>query len=409
MRTCIHRGGRRRKVTALVASVVATSALGCPAGEPREAGAASATFEVAAEPSLVIGELGSEVSLHRIWPPARRLVDGRILVPDGVFSPRLLVFSPDGKALGTIGREGDGPGEHAFIGSVQAGPDDSIFVYDRGHQRLSVFMSDGRLVRSATFAVTQGVTGGDGLERVTRLADGIWVAAGTQSVRNPPPGTIVRDTIVIGVVNGRMEELRSLERVPARMSTSIEIEGRGLFGAPPFSPTALHATWGRCVFVSSGETPRIAVYASDGTRVSEFDGPGTLRPVTEQHLEARLAWRLSISPEEEHPMERRLMQSVAKTENLPFYHALLVDAWGHVWLQEYEPPWGQGPRWYVLSQTGDLLADVVMPKDMTVHEISEYGVLATTVGEFDEERIEVLPWITAPSPAAPPLPACVAS
>jgi hypothetical protein len=193
------------------------------------------------------------------------------------------------------------------------------------------------------------------------------------------------------------------------MSTTTEIDGRRLFGDPPFSSMVLHATWGRCVFMSSGETPRLAVYASDGALVAEFDGPGTLRPVTERHLEARLTWLLSMAPEEEQPSTRRFMQSVATPENLPYYHAMLVDPWGRIWLQEYEPPWGQGPRWYVLSQSADHLADVIMPKDMTVHEIAAYGVLAKTVGEYDEERIEVLPWITEPSQAAPPLAQCEVS
>ena len=96
-------------------------------------------------------------------------------------------------------------------------------------------------------------------------------------------------------------------------------------------------------------------------------------------------------------------------QRVPYYHALVVDPWGHVWLQEYEPPWGPGPRWYVLSQAGEQLADIVMPKELTVHGISKDDILAGTVGEYDEERIEVLPWITKPSRAASPLPQCEAA
>ena len=401
--------GRIRRATRLCLAAL-WSGLACSPEDPAEAGGAPVAWEVAAEPTLVIGALGSETTLHLAWPSAPRLSDGRILVADGGLSPRLSVFSPAGEALGTIGREGDGPGEHGLIGSVQAGPDDSIFVYDRGHQRLSVFASDGHLARSATLAVTPGPTGEGGpLRGVTRLHDGVFVGRGDERPRPSEPGTIVRDTIPIGLVDGLLEDFRMLEALPGMMWTTTEVDGRRLFGDAPFSPVVLHATWGRCVFVSSGESPRIAVYASDGVLVAEFDGPGVLRPVTEQHLDTRLTWTLRRASEEEHPSTHRFMQSVATTEHLPYYFALLVDPWGHVWLQEYEPPWGQGPRWYVLSQSGEHLANVTMPKDMTVHEIGAYGVLAKTVGEYDEERIEVLPWITEPSRAAPPLAECEVS
>jgi hypothetical protein len=160
--------------------------------------------------------------------------------------------------------------------------------------------------------------------------------------------------------------------------------------------------------MSSAETPRIVVYASDGSRVAEFDGPGTLRPVSPQHLDARLEWLVKRANEGHEEATRRIHENAVHTDHLPYYHALVVDPWGHLWLQEYEPPWGPGPRWYVLSQAGQHLADIVMPKELTVHAISEDDILAGTVGEYDEERIEVLPWITKPSRAASPLPQCEA-
>jgi hypothetical protein len=347
-------------------------ALACSPGEREEAGASSVAWELAAEPTLVIGALGSESAFHFIGAAAR-LADGRIVVADGFLSPRLSLFAPTGEPLDSIGRQGDGLGEHAVIGSVQAGPDDSLFVYDRGHQRLSVFTNDGRLVRSVSFAVTDGVTGSDGLESVTRLEDGVWVGAGQQSLKRAAPGTIERDTIAVGLLDGVLEGFRPLERLPAMMTTTTSVGGRNAFGPPSFSPRVVHATWGRCVFVSSAETPRIVVYASDGTRVTEFDGPGTLRPVSPQHLDARLEWAVERANEGHEEATRRIYENAVHTDHLPYYHALVVDPWGHVWLQEYEPPWGPGPRWYVLSQAGEHLADVVMPEELTVHAISEDG------------------------------------
>lgn len=49
---------------------------------------------------------------------------------------------------------------------------------------------------------------------------------------------------------------------------------------------------------------------------------------------------------------------------------------------------------------------MVMPKTMTVVAITEDGVLGGTIGELDEEMVELLPLIGRPSQIAIPLPQC---
>ena len=75
---------------------------------------------------------------------ARRLRDGRVVIANG--KPlELRLYDAHGKLLRRIGRTGDGPGE--FRGRLDLVPagGDSLFVYDQGSQRLSLFGPDGKL------------------------------------------------------------------------------------------------------------------------------------------------------------------------------------------------------------------------------------------------------------------------
>jgi hypothetical protein len=66
---------------------------------------------------------------------------GRILVADDL-SHHVVVFARDGRYVGTIGRRGAGPGEFESPWEVATDARDSIFVWDMGQARISVFGPD---------------------------------------------------------------------------------------------------------------------------------------------------------------------------------------------------------------------------------------------------------------------------
>ena len=366
---------------------------------------AEGEWRIVGEPTVVIGAgADPEIALDNVTAAAH-LSDGAILVVDG--SSRLTEFARDGGYDGTIGRQGDGPGEFQWITSLQVGPSDSLFIFDNVWQRLTVFSSDRRPVRMPTFRVEAGVTGADGLFGVTRLADGVWVGTGAESTIFGPPDEIVRDTIVVGLLDGSLSRLRPLIRLPGRMSTSTMIDGRPIFGTPPFTPEVIFATWGRCIFFSTAEEPLIWAYGSDGELVTTFVGPGARRSITQEHLETRLKYDLRNASVADTARSRRLLFDIARPTHLPYFHRMEIDQWGHVWLQEYAPPWGVGRRWFVLSQAGEHLSTVIMPKAMKVFSISEAGVLGRSLGPLDEEMVELFPLRERPAQPATPLRECV--
>jgi hypothetical protein len=138
------------------------------------------------------------------------------MIVAGSRSSQLTVFSAEGYPLNAIGGTGDGPGEFRLITSLQGGPDDSLFVFDGGAQRLTVFSGDGRRARTATFRITSG----DGLTSVMRLTDGIWVGKEHESIQGGQPYEIVRDTIAIGLLDATLAGFQALEHLPERPDPS---------------------------------------------------------------------------------------------------------------------------------------------------------------------------------------------
>jgi hypothetical protein len=365
-------------------------------------------WEVDSVPSVVVGTEASGMLFSRpSW--AVRFSDGRIAVADGGTSSRVSLFSPQGVFEEEVGRTGQGPGEFQWVTHMTRGPEDSLYVYDRSLQRLTAFSRSRDPARIAHFLPPSDGSARGGLNRVFRLENDVWAGQGMESMVAAPPGTLAQDTVAVGLMDADLTEYSRLALVPGLMTTTTVHVGGARPMIPAFTPQALTATWGRCVFVTYTGSPKISVYASDGSLVTTFDGPGTRRPVTRRLLDERLEAHLERFPDADPRWYESLFKETAHTTHLPFYSSMLLDQRGHLWLQEYSPPYGFGTRWSVLTQAGDFMAHVGVPHDLMVYSISEAGVLGRRRTESGVEVVEVLPLSRSPSEPPPTLSECAAS
>ena len=94
---------------------------------------------------FVVGGYDAEGSAHQFdqVEPGGIAGDpfGRLFVLDAA-GKRLLGFDPEGRPIGTWGREGGGPGELNSPSGLGVGPSDSLWVVDRGNRRVTVFPPD---------------------------------------------------------------------------------------------------------------------------------------------------------------------------------------------------------------------------------------------------------------------------
>lgn len=122
-----------------------------------------------------LGDRDGPGALHGIDGVVRVDARGRFVVARSG-GTELLVFGPDSRFIQQIGRPGDGPGEFRRAASIVFGSGDSLYVFDNGQGRLSVFDPAFRLVRSTPVAPVPS-------PRIIALEDGQFVTALT--VRTP--------------------------------------------------------------------------------------------------------------------------------------------------------------------------------------------------------------------------------
>lgn len=364
----------------------------------------SRPWQIGPEPLLSIG---ASTPLHHM-AGAVRLSSGQLVVADGgLGSSRISLFSPRGEFIGVVGRTGDGPGEYRTVGSLQLGPDDSLIAFDQSLQRLTVFKLGGNEARMEVFRPGPDVADGEPLGAIFRISDETWVGREIETPVWGLPGTISRDTMAVGLMDASLDTFELIDHVPGVMSTVFLRDGRRVLTLPAFSPNVLSTTWGRCVFLSAADTSLVSVYSGGGDLIGQFHGPGGPRPVQDEHLDSLLAAQLRTVPENEWPRVRQRLSEAERTSHLPYYHQMILDEWGHVWLQQYQPPQGLGARWFVLSQSGEMFGEVTMPKPLVVFSITEDGVLARSRGALDEEYLELYPFSSRPEEmTASPLASC---
>lgn len=83
-------------------------------------------------------------------------LDGSLYILDQQASLVLRV-SPDGEYLGSIGRQGDGPGELSLPTALLVAPDGRVWVRDTRRSTWAIFESDGTYVDNVSFDGSRGV------------------------------------------------------------------------------------------------------------------------------------------------------------------------------------------------------------------------------------------------------------
>lgn len=132
----------RWKIVSLTAIAALTLVGGCTS-EPTTL-ANTGTWLVDSTPVVQIGMVQGDAAYEFDQAnSAVRLVDGRILVANSG-SEQLRYFDSAGKALGTVGREGQGPGDFDGVLGVYPGAHDSLVIFSSENRRYTVVNDSGR-------------------------------------------------------------------------------------------------------------------------------------------------------------------------------------------------------------------------------------------------------------------------
>jgi hypothetical protein len=345
-------------------------------------------WQLSEEPALSIGELEGDPSyqLYQVQD-ARRLSDGRIVVANSG-SHELRFYDGKGTFLAAAGREGGGPGEFQGLGDVWALAGDSLLTYDYRSDRISLFESSGDFVRSFPLLTLTG--GKSSPQGVAPFADGsMLVRARTMSFTPQTEGGLTRDSILylrcdpegalidsVGWFPGPEWYIKSEEGV---MAASTRV-----FGLAPVAATFADAFY---------------FGASDSYEIARYDAGGELRQLirkTQQNMRVTQAdierWKGEHFQEDDENTRifwERMYADMPFPETMPAYERLVVDAEGHLWVEEYRRPGDEQPRWTVFDPKGVMLGAVETPPKFRVFQIGSDFVLGRWTDEMEVEYVRL--------------------
>ncbi len=275
------------------------------------------------------------------------LTSGQIVVLERT-PPRLVVYSPEGQRLGSIGREGAGPGEFASGGLLMA-LGDTIIHHDRRQSRVQRFLADATLLGgwAAPCCVSQ-VTLADTLGRIP-----IPTVTRPRAGDEPPwaGGGYIR-------FNSRGEPLDTLvppHQPPVPMWDARTATGRALVAVP------LAPVW-RATFTPGGEWVH---GTTDRLRFAITDARGdTLRLISADAPRWPIADSVRQAALDEIVAQNPALRTVARLDDVPTTYPawsdLAVDGSGNLWVLASGPT-GQGDHWLVFDRDGRLAGAVPAP------------------------------------------------
>ncbi|HEX8696856.1 MAG TPA: hypothetical protein VF746_30840 [Longimicrobium sp.] len=320
---------------------------------------------------------------------AVRLGDGRIVVADRGGSA-LRFYGPDGRYLGSYGREGAGPGEFRTLDGLSRLEGDSLLVWDRAAARASIFDPAGTFVRSVR------PVGIDALPSLVGVFPdgGFIVTGGIRPTRmTGASGSERRDSVTLLHV-GPQGELRDTVGRFAGKEVYLDVSQGAL--------TFESVIFGRSTSFAVG---RDRLFAADNASfdIAEIDSSGKLVRRIRRDVEPRPANRVDVQRYREFLRDRdlsgvpaglrgaaaRRAASIPHRATLPALNDMHVDADGNLWVERYRVP-GSGPgTWDVLDPDGRWLGAVRTPAGFRITEIRRDYLLGVAAEESDGEQVQL--------------------
>ena len=328
----------------------------------------SATLEAESDPSLGLARVtGLAVdSKHRVY------------VTDGAWDG-IVVLGADLTFEQEVGRMGEGPGEFDWLVTIQILAGDSLYVFDGGLARVTVF--EPRALAVAYTITLPHVAPAAGLWRIPRQGGyvGLRRLRFHATQRADDQGRI--DVVFSLGKTGEMES-DSLYAVPSAEALIVRGQGSVMVGPHPYGAEPFLSLLGadRLVYANS-RFPSVEVLDLAGAVRNSFAVPATAVPVSAAELKAR------IESEEREAFARVLEQGAPHT--WPALTGLVVDDEQRIWVGERSESTSGEWEWTAFAQEGSVVGSVLLPSGFDLYAVRGDRLFGVITDELDVPRIQV--------------------
>lgn len=356
----------------LALAVIATVAAVWPAD-------AQAQLAVDTSPATLITSLEAAGEVQLQMPVgATRFSDGTIVVADAAMQT-VSYFDATGRRVRVAGRQGAGPGE--FNGLSWAGQCgvDSITVWDRANNRLTVFDAKGELARESTLQLEPAVAGRAAFTTCARSGALAFVSLPLQM---DPNSRVQRGEAMVTLLPAG----GTAHRVGSDINSSeVVVLGGGGVGRP-LGLTTTAAIAGDRIYIGTGDSAAVVVYTLSGEAAGSIAVPGaSRRAVRSDQYEAAVDELLQMVPSGAVPMVHSALMELPRATRLPAYNSIHTDTRGILWLVQSAP--GDPTRLFAVDAHGRAIGQIELPLQLTVWEIGEDFILGQYTGELGEPFI----------------------
>lgn len=315
------------------------------------------------------------------------LGDGRIVVQDnGTF--RLVIFDSTGRRLGTIGRQGRGPGEFEGMWGTYRCRGDTLIV-DQG-RAIGVFAFDGAFVGRYPLTGPAGSTA-RGIEGVSH--DCASVLLEDREASEPQAGVFAESAVLWW---WKRHEARwdTVHRFPGPELSRITVLGRAVGAGLPFGRRPVWTAFDDRVYFGAGDRPEVQVFGPTGRLERVIRWHAELALVTGDDRSAYEDRRRRYL--ERHPEEAIVYRPLADypvPRHKPLFVRALVDELGRLWVLQYpfaagglphvalDEPTSESERWWLFGHDDTWYGTVTMPPGFTLQRAQRdrlYGVYVDT-------------------------------
>lgn len=353
-------------------------------------------WRLSVDPSIVVGELGSDPAgeLHRVL--------GYALAPDGslvVLSAghsQVKVYDREGVFLHAFGRPGPGPGEMTSPLSMTFVEPDTVFVVDR--DGLETFRLDGTHLASRRLPSAPNTFAPGTSPHASRvLPDGTILGVMTDFGQTQPPG-LYRPKQGFVIWPDIDEAPRLLGWFGGIEQEYLDIGGSRQVNVPPFARRTFFATRTQgtpVIAVADNERFRIEIYTTSGERERIIERPDEQAPIEPSWIESwKERRRASVEPSSALPRLEREWAEMTIPATLPPHEGVAIDETGLVWILEPGSPDAAPRRYEVIDTTGRSVASIEVPSGL-IHGaglppwISEDRFVGLWQDDFGVESVRV--------------------
>lgn len=335
------------------------------------------------EPRLEVGS-GEQV-LYRVTDAAM-LPNGGLVVADAG-NHRVLQISSNGRIVGSVGREGAGPGEFRWIARIDAFHD-TILAYDTGLSRVSWIAGDSVLKTVRLPHFNNHETWLAAIESPDAL-----IVHTAEGPRGAGPTRLYTNQTSFLLFHPSTDELSLLDRRPLTYRYLFaQQNGYTVYGTPFFGSAQIVGLPRGYAFVPLDS-------AVVGVRMREQEERIVRLPVPLRDFEPELIenYRDSLMAAARRSgfgssarRIQRVYDEVPTPELAPTVRRM-IRVGEHIWVEVFPMPDDRAARWYVIHpEIGSVVAFIDLPHEVTLLGGDARSVVLLTRTPFDEEVVQVL-------------------